>query len=214
MKVAQLCRTLCNSIDYTVHRILQARILEWVAIPFCRGSSQSRDWSQVSHIAGRFFTSWATWGSPQIYIFLLGHLHGLWKQLPKSGMPNLNYENPNFPLWTCFCFIFCIASTITHSVSYKNRKKKKKNFHCCLSLISSHLFRNVVPLFPKYYLVLSSFITYDKCSTSEYHLLLPWQSPVSSSYPKFFWNIVWYKCFYFNTQRKWFKNLLNIFNCG
>ena len=42
----------------TVHEILQARILEWV--PFSRGSSQPRDWIQVSHIAGRFFTSWAT----------------------------------------------------------------------------------------------------------------------------------------------------------
>ena len=45
---------------YTVHRILQARILEWVAFPFRRGSSQPRDWTQVSRIAGRFFTSWAT----------------------------------------------------------------------------------------------------------------------------------------------------------
>ena len=38
--------------------ILQARILEWVAIPFSRGSSQPREWTQVSHIAGRFFTFW------------------------------------------------------------------------------------------------------------------------------------------------------------
>ena len=46
--------------DYTVHGILQARILEWVVVPFSRGSSQQRDQTQVSHIAGRFFTSWAT----------------------------------------------------------------------------------------------------------------------------------------------------------
>ena len=45
---------------YTVHGILQARILEWVAVPFSRGSSQPRDGIQVSHITGRFFTSWAT----------------------------------------------------------------------------------------------------------------------------------------------------------
>ena len=45
--------------DYTVHGILQARTLEWVAIPFSRGSSQPRDWTQVSHIACRLFTSWA-----------------------------------------------------------------------------------------------------------------------------------------------------------
>ena len=43
-----------------VHGILQARILEWVAFPFSRGSSQPRDWTQVSHIAVGFFTSWAT----------------------------------------------------------------------------------------------------------------------------------------------------------
>ena len=46
--------------DYTVHGILQARILEQVAFPFSRGSSQPRDRTQVSHIAGRFFTNWAT----------------------------------------------------------------------------------------------------------------------------------------------------------
>ena len=45
---------------YRVHGILQARILDWVAFPFSRGSSHSRDITQVSHIAGVFFTSWAT----------------------------------------------------------------------------------------------------------------------------------------------------------
>ena len=42
------------------HGILQARILEWVAFPFSRGSSQPKDRTQVSHIAGRFFANWAT----------------------------------------------------------------------------------------------------------------------------------------------------------
>ena len=46
--------------DYTVHGILQARIPEWIVISFSRGSSQSRDWTQVSCIAGRFFTSSTT----------------------------------------------------------------------------------------------------------------------------------------------------------
>ena len=59
VKVAQSCPTLCDPIDHTVHEILQARILEWVAVPFSRGFSQPRDWTQVSHIAGRFFTKWA-----------------------------------------------------------------------------------------------------------------------------------------------------------
>ena len=58
VKVAQLCPTVCKAMVYT--GILQARILEWVASPFSRGSSQSRGWTQVSRIAGDFFTSWAT----------------------------------------------------------------------------------------------------------------------------------------------------------
>ena len=60
VKVAQLCLTLFNPMDYSVHGILQSRILEWMAVPFSRGSSQPRDRIQVSRIAGRFFTSWAT----------------------------------------------------------------------------------------------------------------------------------------------------------
>ena len=60
VKVAQSYPTFCNSTAYTIHRILQARILEWVATPFSRRSSQPRDWTQVSCIEGRFFTSWAT----------------------------------------------------------------------------------------------------------------------------------------------------------
>ena len=58
---AQLCLTLCDPMDCSspsssVHEILHARILEWVAMPFSRGSSQPRDQTQVSHIVGRFFT--------------------------------------------------------------------------------------------------------------------------------------------------------------
>ena len=60
MKVTQSCPTLCNPMDYRVQGILQARILEWVAFPFSRRSSQPRDQTQVSRTIGRFFTSWAT----------------------------------------------------------------------------------------------------------------------------------------------------------
>ena len=59
MKVAHSYQTLYHPMDYTVHGIFQARILEWVTFPF-RGSSQSRDRTQVFCIAGGFFTSWAT----------------------------------------------------------------------------------------------------------------------------------------------------------
>ena len=51
VKVTQSCTTLCDFMDYTVHGILQARVLEWVAFPFSRGSSQPRDRTQVSHVA-------------------------------------------------------------------------------------------------------------------------------------------------------------------
>ena len=51
--------------DCIVHGILQARILDWVAFPFSRGPAQHRDRTQDSHIAGRFFTSWATREAPK-----------------------------------------------------------------------------------------------------------------------------------------------------
>ena len=57
VKAAQSCPTLCDPMDYSIHGILQARILEWVAFPFSRGSSQPGDQIQVSQITGRFFTS-------------------------------------------------------------------------------------------------------------------------------------------------------------
>ena len=58
-KWKSLSHVLCDPMDYTVHGILQTRILEWVAFPFSRESSHPRDWTQVSRIAGGFFTSWA-----------------------------------------------------------------------------------------------------------------------------------------------------------
>ena len=57
VKFTQLCLSLSDPMDYAVLGILQARTLEWVAFPICRGSSQPRDRTQVSHIAGGFFTS-------------------------------------------------------------------------------------------------------------------------------------------------------------
>ena len=64
-KVAQSCLTLCDPVDCSlpgssIHGIFQARVLEWVAISFSRGSSPPRDWTWVSYIVGRHFTLWAT----------------------------------------------------------------------------------------------------------------------------------------------------------
>ena len=79
-EVAQSCLTLCNPVDgsppgSSVHGILQARILEWVAISFSRGSSWSRDRTQVSHIAGRCFNLWATREAPFSYSMCLPSQH-------------------------------------------------------------------------------------------------------------------------------------------
>ena len=80
VKVAQSCPTLWNPMDYTVPRILQARILEWVAMPSSRGSSQPRHWTQVTYILGRFFTSRAsrealdTWSGTFPFIITVPYL--------------------------------------------------------------------------------------------------------------------------------------------
>ena len=55
VKVAQSCLTLGDPMDYTVRGIFQARILEWVAFPFSRGSSRPRNRTRVSYITGGFF---------------------------------------------------------------------------------------------------------------------------------------------------------------
>ena len=78
VKITQLCLTLWDPMDYTVHGILQAKILEWVAVPFSRGSSQPRDQAQVSCTAGGFFTSWTT-GRPLTLI-----LQVIWLFLKKN----------------------------------------------------------------------------------------------------------------------------------
>ena len=84
VKFAQSYPTLCEPMDNTVHGILQARILEWVAFPFSKGFSQTKDWTKVSHIAGGFFTSWAT-REAQEY----------WRELPipsPTDLSNLGIE--------------------------------------------------------------------------------------------------------------------------
>ena len=65
--VIQACLTLCDPMDpirLLCPWIVQARILEWVAMPSSRGSSQPRDWTQVSSIAGGFFPTWTTREAP------------------------------------------------------------------------------------------------------------------------------------------------------
>ena len=92
VKVTQSCPTHCDTMycsltGSSVHRILQARILEWVAVPFSRGSSQPRDQTQVSHIAGKFFTIWATREAPEEHSFLFyKHMVFLWPRPGSQGV--------------------------------------------------------------------------------------------------------------------------------
>ena len=74
-KVAQLCPILWDPMDYTVNGNLQARKLEWVAVCFSRGSSQPRDRTKVSWIAGGFFTNWAIRETCILNYFILKICH-------------------------------------------------------------------------------------------------------------------------------------------
>ena len=82
-EVAWSCLTLCNPVDCgppgsSVHGILQARILEWVAISFSRGSFWPRVQTQVSHIASRCFTLWATSRVQTYFISSVQSLSRVW----------------------------------------------------------------------------------------------------------------------------------------
>ena len=73
LKVAQSCPSLYDPTDYSLprsslHGILQARTLEWIMIVFSRGSSQTRNETQVSWIAGGFFIIWATREAEWVFI--------------------------------------------------------------------------------------------------------------------------------------------------
>ena len=76
VEVAQSCLTLCDPMDYSlpgfsIHGILQARILEWITISFSRGSFRPRDQTRVSHIGGRCFNLWATREAYRVLLHLI-----------------------------------------------------------------------------------------------------------------------------------------------
>ena len=93
-EVTQSCPTLfdpvgCSLPGFSVHRILQARILEWVTISFSRGSSWPRDRTQVSCIGGRRFNLWATREAQNPGVGSLSLLQGIFPtQGSKPGLPH------------------------------------------------------------------------------------------------------------------------------
>ena len=113
--VTQLCPTLCDPMDCSLPRssvfgILQARILKWVAISYSRGSSQPRDQTRVSHIAGRFFTIWAIREAPElipVYLITGGNKASKhYKILPFEVRQSLKFIESGRRLY--LCYMFCV----------------------------------------------------------------------------------------------------------
>ena len=108
----------CSPPGSSVHWILQGRILEWVAIPFSRGSSQTRDGTQVSHIAGRFFTIWAT-REAQFYQLKQSNSLLLHKNFPfPSETPTHDPVSPISAKWTLQCSVSCRSLLLVDWFSY------------------------------------------------------------------------------------------------
>ena len=108
--------------------ILQARVLEWVAMPFARGSSQPRDWTQASCIAGGFFTNWATRKTKNTGVGILSLLqesscmqtltNHIGESLPGESM---NQQSaPQNPILYCFYFPDCVAGNLLLLITFNN----------------------------------------------------------------------------------------------
>ena len=107
VKVAQSRPTLCDPMDYTVHGILQAVIVEWVAVPFSRESSQPRDRTQVPCIAGRFFTRWATREAStfQFTYLVLSHCKTKWEFSERDWSRYFEKTTISLLFYQCFNII-------------------------------------------------------------------------------------------------------------
>ena len=121
-QMLQSCPTLFDPMDCSlpgssVHGILKARVLEWVAIPFSRGSSPPRVWTWVSCIAGRFFTNWATREAPALLYFIL--FTWLMSVLP-VGFYVPHWERPGL-----------MCSSLSSACQVKDRLWELLN-HCCI----------------------------------------------------------------------------------
>ena len=152
MLVAQSCPTLCDPLDCSppgssVHGILQARILEWVAMPFSRGSSQPRDQTQISYIAGRFFTvqaTWESWGNTEQWHFPWAFLSSQVEPLGTTALGNLQWN----PHWRCvlpwnaspfFKFLLHRAEGRFGEVQCGTEKGKKPFLHTRAAMNADHL---------------------------------------------------------------------------
>ena len=121
-KLTQSGPTLCDPMDYRVHGIFQARTPQWVTVPFSRGSSQPGNWTQVSCIADRFFTSWTIREARE---------HRSGEPVPSPGdLPGPGIEPRSPALWR-----------ILYQLSHQGRLYKLRMWHN---------FLKVQPLSPRY----------------------------------------------------------------
>ena len=155
----------CSLPVSSVHGIFQARILEWVAISFSRGSSWPRDWTGVSHIVGRCFTVWAT---RDIYILYMCY----------------QYCSSSFYL---FIFTYKVFPFIKTTIKSNNKKMETRDFWNLLLrgrsicswiqfLVSSLTIYMIVNLFllflqSLYFQIISVFIIHDNFRACHVHLL-------------------------------------------
>ena len=114
----------------SVHGILQARILEWVAIPFSRASSWPMDWTQVSCITGRFFTIWATKGAPYMCVCVYIHTH--------------THTYTYLYMCTYTCISTCILYFRNHEFILSSTEFNPSSFWHC-SLTSFHICMSFLP---------------------------------------------------------------------
>ena len=150
VKVTQSCPTLCDLMVYTVHGILRARILEWVAFPFSRSSSQPRDWTQVSHIADGFFTN-----SPrnhQINIRKISWLKESTKYLDKGARcaqiiycyhPNPSEGSPG--RWECCQLVAHRGAQIIYCYHPNPSEGSPSRWECCQLVAHSCVFLKLTP---------------------------------------------------------------------
>ena len=129
VKVTQLCLTLCDPMDYTVHGILQARILEWVAFPFSRGSSQPRDQTQISCTAGGLFM-WLK-SKALIYTHIHTHTQSSQSQWFYSGGQQIVSHGPNPSPWV-ECSLVSAVKKVLLEYNYSH------SFTYCLWLLSCY----------------------------------------------------------------------------
>ena len=116
MKVTQSCPTLRDPMCYTVHGILQARILGWLAFPFSRGSSQPRGWTQAYCIAAVSLPA-EPQGKPNEYIRGFG-FRVFWEM--KSGNESIqsSFSSGSTFKWRLYCSLRSIYSQDTHAMEF------------------------------------------------------------------------------------------------